>query len=190
MKPALFLDRDGVINLDHGYVHKQEDFQFVAGIFELVSLANRSGYVVVIVTNQAGIARGYYNNDQFHALSQWMTQEFHRNGAIIDAIYHCPHHPLEGIGNSRQFCQCRKPAPGMLLQASSDHAIALEQSILIGDRITDIEAGRRAGVPHLFLFQPNEPSSSDGQSSAAFRRIGHLLDPTLRALFSVKNTIS
>ena len=92
-KPALFLDRDGVINLDHGYVHTPEEFEFVDGIFEVVATANRAGYLVVVVTNQAGIGRGYYSETQFHALTDWMKASFAEHGGQIDAVYFCPYHP-------------------------------------------------------------------------------------------------
>jgi len=149
---ALFLDRDGVINVDHGYVHKPEEFEFVSGIFELVTTANRLGYFVVVVTNQAGIGRGYYSEAEFHALMNWMKSRFAEHGGIVDAIYFCPYHPEHGIGEYRQESRFRKPAPGMLLQAQSELGINLEHSIFIGDKQTDMAAGRAAGVGTLLHF--------------------------------------
>jgi len=151
-RPALFLDRDGVINIDHGYVHQPEHFHFIPGIFELVTAANRHGFRVVVITNQAGIARGYYTQESFFHLTHWMLDKFNDAGACIDAVYHCPHHPTEGIGVAKQDCHCRKPRPGLLLQAITDLAIAVHRSILIGDKPSDLVAGQRAGVPNLFLF--------------------------------------
>lgn len=148
-RPALFLDRDGVVNVDHGYVHKPEEFEFIEGIFELVATANAAGYLVVVVTNQAGIGRGYYSEAQFHALTDWMTTKFNERGGTIDAVYYCPYHPEHGIGEYRRESEFRKPAPGMLLQAQSELGIDMGQSIFIGDTLTDMAAGRSAGVGTL-----------------------------------------
>lgn len=149
MKPALFLDRDGVINVDHGYVCKPEDFHFVEGIFEVVAKANQAGYLVVVVTNQAGIGRGYYSEADFHALTAWMKARFIEHGAHIDAVYFCPFHPKHGIGEFRKESDCRKPAPGMLLQAGLDFNIDFQKSLFVGDKPSDMAAGRAAGVGTL-----------------------------------------
>lgn len=151
-RPALFLDRDGVINVDHGYVHTPEEFQFIDGIFDLVSAANRSGYLVVVVTNQAGIARGYYSEAQFHDLTHWMRDRFVEHGGQIDGVYFCPYHPEHGIGEYCRESEFRKPAPGMLLKAQSELGIDLELSIFIGDKPSDMAAGRAAGVGTLLHF--------------------------------------
>lgn len=151
-RPALFLDRDGVINVDHGYVYAPEEFHFIEGIFDLVVAANRAGYLVVVVTNQAGIGRGYYSEAQFHDLTHWMKCRFSEHGAQIDGVYFCPYHAEHGIGEYRRESEFRKPAPGMLLQAQSELGIDLEQSILIGDKLSDMAAGRAAGVGTLLHF--------------------------------------
>ena len=151
-RPALFLDRDGVINVDYGYVYRREDFVFVKGIFELVKKANELGYVVVVVTNQAGIGRGYYTEADFWALMDWMKLEFEQRGARIDAIYFCPFHP-KGVGKYRKESECRKPNPGMIYQAEKDLNLTLSDSLLIGDKKTDIEAGKSAGIKKLILFK-------------------------------------
>lgn len=151
--PALFLDRDGVINVDYGYVHTPENFHFIDGIFDLVSAANRLGYLVIVVTNQSGIGRGYYSEAQFHALTEWMKSKFTERGGQIDGVYFCPFHPEFGIAQYRRETELRKPGPGMFLQAESELGINLAQSILVGDQITDIVAGRAAGIRkllHLF----------------------------------------
>lgn len=148
-RPALFLDRDGVINVDHGYVHKPEAAEFIDGIFELVVAAKRAGYLVVVVTNQAGIGRGYYSDADFHALMDWMKARFVERGGQIDAVYFCPYHPEHGIGEYRRESEFRKPAPGMLLQAHRDLDIDMERSIFIGDMPTDMAAGRAAGIGTL-----------------------------------------
>lgn len=151
-KPALFLDRDGVINVDHGYVHTPESFEFIEGVFDLVSAANRAGYLVVVVTNQAGIGRGYYSEADFHALTDWMKVKFAEHSGQIDGVYFCPYHPEHGTVEYRRESEFRKPAPGMLLQAQSELGIDLEQSILIGDKLSDMAAGRAAGVGTLLHF--------------------------------------
>lgn len=151
-RPALFLDRDGVINVDHGYVSKPEQFDFIEGIFDLVVAANRAGYLTIVVTNQAGIGRGYYTEADFHRLTDWMCSQFAMRGAQIDAVYYCPSHPEYGIGKYRKDDDCRKPAPGMLLQAQNELDIDLKRSVLVGDKLSDIQAGKRAGVGILIYY--------------------------------------
>jgi D-glycero-D-manno-heptose 1,7-bisphosphate phosphatase len=151
-KPALFLDRDGVINYDYGYVCKSENFHFVEGIFELVSAANRFGYLVVVVTNQAGIGRGYYNEIDFHILTDWMRNQFSLNDSRIDAVYFCPDHPVHGIGRYLRDSEMRKPGAGMLQKAANDLNIDLDRSIMIGDKESDMQAGFAAGLRSLFRY--------------------------------------
>ena len=152
MRPALFLDRDGVINVDHGYVCSPERTEFLDGIFELVAAANRRGLAVVVATNQAGIARGYYTEQDFHAYMDWVREQFRLHGARLDAVYHCPHHPTAGLGAYLLACACRKPAPGMLLAARRELELDMGASLLIGDKPSDIEAGRAAGVGRNLLL--------------------------------------
>ncbi|MHB1993122.1 D-glycero-alpha-D-manno-heptose-1,7-bisphosphate 7-phosphatase [Metallibacterium scheffleri] len=152
-RPALFLDRDGVVNVNHGYVHRAEDTQFVPGIFELCRSAQAAGCALVIVTNQAGIARGYYNTAQYHAYSGWLRGTLAAQGVLLDGIYHCPHHQESGVGAWRRACACRKPAPGMILQAARDLGLDLARSAVLGDSLSDIEAGRRAGVGLLMMLR-------------------------------------
>lgn len=169
-RPALFLDRDGVINVDYGYVFKPERFHFIDGIFELVATANRLHYVVVVITNQAGIGRGYYTESDFHIVTDWMLSQFQKHGASIDAVYFCPHHPEAGIGQYRQESNMRKPAPGMLLKAAVDLNIDFKTSIMIGDKDSDMQAGQAADVQ--FLLQLNK-------ESRVGIRIEHLRDALL-----------
>jgi D-glycero-D-manno-heptose 1,7-bisphosphate phosphatase len=152
MQPALFLDRDGVINFDHGYVYQIEKFQFIDGIFELVYAANKAGYLVVVVTNQAGIGRGYYTENDFEFITDWMCTQFSRYGAKINAVYFSPYHPEHGIGYYRKESECRKPSPGMIIKAAKENKINLNESILIGDKITDLIAGQRANIETLLYF--------------------------------------
>jgi D-glycero-D-manno-heptose 1,7-bisphosphate phosphatase len=145
-RPALFLDRDGVINVDHGYVWRIEEVEFVDGIFDLVGAAHRLGYLVVVVTNQAGIGRGFYSEADFNRLMDWIRTEFERRSGAIDAVYYCPYHPEHGIGAYRRDSDCRKPAPGMFLSAAKDLEIDLTRSVMVGDKPSDAEAARAAGV--------------------------------------------
>ncbi len=146
MRRALLLDKDGVINIDHGYVCSAERTEFIGGIFDLCGMASRLGYLVVLVTNQAGIGRGYYTEDDFHAYMRWLRTEFQKRGTQIDAVKYCPHHPVHGRGAYRCVCACRKPAPGMIIEARDEFDLDLAHSILVGDKASDLEAGQRAGV--------------------------------------------
>jgi len=149
---ALFLDRDGVINLDIGYVKNVEGIEFTEGIFDLTRTAVSLGYRVIIVTNQSGIGRGYFTETEFSELMEWMRRKFSAEGCSLDGIYFCPFHPIDGVGEYQQDSIMRKPQPGMVLQAISDFSLDPGTCVLVGDRPSDIEAGRAAGVGHLFLF--------------------------------------
>lgn len=163
---ALFLDRDGVINEDYGYVHKKEDFIFVGGVFQLVSTAKEKGYLVIIVTNQAGIGRGYYSEGDFVHLMDWVKQRFAEKGGTIDAVFHCPFHPIHGVGKYKQKSFFRKPEPGMLLQAAQDYGLHLPSSVLVGDSLTDIQAGLAAKVGKLFFYNADGASVDGAQTIA------------------------
>lgn len=145
-KRALFLDRDGVINVDKHYVYKSTDFEFCEGIFELCQFFLEKKFQIFVITNQSGIARGYYSEEDFAKLSSFMLEKFLEKNIIITKIYHCPH--LEN-------CECRKPKPGMILKALEEFRLDATQSLLIGDNITDIEAGFKAGLKELCLVGAN-----------------------------------
>lgn len=157
---ALFLDRDGVINVNHGYVHTRERFDFIEGIFDLCRMARQLGYLLIVVTNQAGIGRGYFTEQDFHALTDWMLEEFRRRNADISKVYFCPYHPEHGIGGYKREAECRKPNPGMILEAARDFALDLSACVLVGDKSSDVEAGRRAGVGCNILYSPGEALSA------------------------------
>jgi D-glycero-D-manno-heptose 1,7-bisphosphate phosphatase len=146
MKPALFLDRDGVINRDTNYAHKSADIIWIDGIFAALKRARDAGYWVFVVTNQAGVGRGYYTEDDVKALHDWMQAEFARHGAGVDAFMYCPHHPEHGQGAYKLACECRKPKPGMLLELMKRFPVDTGKSLLIGDSPGDIEAAAAAGV--------------------------------------------
>jgi D-glycero-D-manno-heptose 1,7-bisphosphate phosphatase len=152
LRPAAFLDRDGVVNIDHGYVYRPEDFEFVPGVLEGARRLAGLGYALVVVTNQSGIGRGLYGEADFRALTDWMTQQFAAAGAPLAGVYFCPHHPTEAEGPYRLDCECRKPAPGMLLRAADELGLDLAASVMFGDRASDLEAARAAGVPHRVLL--------------------------------------
>jgi len=150
-RKALFLDRDGVVNANHGYVHTPGRTDWLPGIFERVAEAHARGYLPIVVTNQAGIGRGYYDEAQFLAYSAWMHAQFAARGAPLLATYWCPHHAEAGIGDYRAACACRKPRPGMLLAAARDFALDMAGSMLVGDKPSDLDAGNAAGVGHVQL---------------------------------------
>lgn len=157
---ALFLDRDGVINHDYGYVHKIEDFKLIDGIIELTQLAMRNNFRIIVITNQAGIGRGLYPEADFFAVTNYMKSLFDSEGVNIDEVYFAPTHPEFGIGKYLRDDPNRKPNPGMLLQAKLAFDIDLKSSILIGDKESDLEAGLRAGVGTNILFSPDCDSYS------------------------------
>ena len=152
LRPAAFLDRDGVINVDRGYVYRREDFEFVPGVLEGARRLSETGYGLVVVTNQSGIGRGMYSEDDFQTLTQWMVQSFAAAGAPVAGVYFCPHHPTEAVGAYRLDCQCRKPAPGMLLQAAAKLGLDLVASVMFGDRASDLQAAKAAGVARRILL--------------------------------------
>ena len=154
--PALFLDRDGVINIDYGHVYKIDDFKFNDGIFDLVKEANSNDFIVIIITNQAGIAKGYYTEDDFGNLSNWMIKKFLERNAHIDAIYYSPFHPTMGQGKYLRDEDTRKPGAGMIFEAMKDFRINTSKSILVGDKISDIQAGIKANIENNFLYKNYE----------------------------------
>jgi D-glycero-D-manno-heptose 1,7-bisphosphate phosphatase len=160
MNKALFLDRDGVVNVECCYVHRPEDFFFQEGIFDLCRAAQSLGYLLVIATNQAGIARGYYTEPEFLELTEWMAGQFVRQGITITRVYYCPYHPVHGIGKYKRDSVDRKPKPGMFLRAKADLNLDLTSSILIGDKLSDIKAGRSAGVGTTILLGSRKSQSA------------------------------
>jgi D-glycero-D-manno-heptose 1,7-bisphosphate phosphatase len=152
MNKAVFLDRDGVINEDTGFIHKPEDFRFKCGIFDFCRAAQDKDYLLIVATNQSGIARGLYSEDDFHRLSDWMLSKFRERGVHINKLLYCPYHPEKGMGKYKIDSPDRKPNPGMLFKARAVFDIDLQNSIVIGDRDSDIEAGRRSGVKTLLLL--------------------------------------
>ncbi|WP_455089430.1 D-glycero-alpha-D-manno-heptose-1,7-bisphosphate 7-phosphatase [Peptoanaerobacter stomatis] len=146
MNKAAFFDRDGTINIEKNYLYKVEDFEFIKGIPELIKKYNDEGYVVIVVTNQAGIARGYYTEEDMNILHRYINEQLAKIGAHIDAFYFCPHHP-----DITGECNCRKPKTGMLEKAIKEWNIDVTQSILYGDKPWDIEAGEKCGIRSIYV---------------------------------------
>jgi D-glycero-D-manno-heptose 1,7-bisphosphate phosphatase len=151
---ALFLDRDGVVNVERGYVHSREQFHFQEGIYELCRAVQTLGYLLLVVTNQAGIARGYYSEPEFLELTEWMIHQFAEQQIQIAHVYYCPYHPVHGNGRYKYDSPDRKPKPGMLLRARADFDLDLSSSVLIGDKLSDMYAARAAGVGTKILLCP------------------------------------
>ena len=159
-KKVVFLDRDGVINKEVGYLHKIKDFQFIDGVFDACLHFQLLGFKLVVITNQSGIGRGYYSEDEFHTVNNWMLEQFSARGIdVLDVIF-CPHGPESG-------CDCRKPKPGMLTQASKKHSINMEDSWMIGDKEADITAANAAGIQNTILVKSGH-AIDENNSKASF----------------------
>lgn len=186
LRRAAFLDRDGVINIDHGYVFRREDFQFVPGTLAACAQLHRQGFALVVITNQSGIGRGLYGEGEYQRLTDWMRAGFAAAGAPLAGVYHCPHHPQALLAEYRRACDCRKPAPGMLLAAASDLSLDLGRSVLFGDKASDIEAAAAAGVPQRVLLGTDgralPPADLAPQATARFASLAQAVQSeSLRA---------
>jgi len=146
IRPAAFLDRDGVLNVDHGYAHRPEQLDWIAGAPEAVRMLNDSGYAVIVITNQAGVARGYFDEAAVRRFNAHMQDSLAAQGARIDAFYYCPHHPQGTVKEFAVLCRCRKPMPGMLEQAAGDWPLDLARSFLIGDKDSDVAAAQAFNI--------------------------------------------
>ena len=169
---ALFLDRDGVINEEVGYLSRVEDVRFVDGIFSLCRLARHLGFRIVVVTNQSGIARGLYTEAEFESLMTWMREQFGREGIDLDGVYHCPYHPEHGVGKYKIEHEDRKPGPGMLLRAARELGVSLPESVMVGDRCSDVAAANSAGLGQAFLLSGTEK----GACAGAYLPVNHLAE--------------
>ena len=189
MARALFLDRDGVINEDYGYVNRVSECRFIDGIFDLVKEANRLGVLVFVLTNQSGIGRGYYTESDFHALMNWILGEFSSKNAVIHDYFFCPHHPVFAIGDYRRYCDCRKPSPGMFFRARDLYSVDLERSVMIGDRISDLRAAKLASVPVRWLFNTKTGAYDREEITGSFSRLSGITSQ-LKVTFNGSNCTS
>ncbi len=180
MNKALFLDRDGVINEDTGYVHAIEGYRFMDGIFQVCRDFKEAGYLIIIITNQSGVARGYFTEDDFYNLNNHMLRAFEAEGIEIDRVYSCFHHP-DGKGEYRKSCGCRKPEPGLFLQARDDFDIDMSASLMVGDRPSDIKASTAAGVETGFLIRGQYPLEEADPSCTVINGLSDLLEISKRA---------
>lgn len=159
-RPAAFFDRDGVLNIDHGYVSHPRAVDVHAGAGAALRKLRDAGFMIVVVTNQSGIARGMFTEDDLAAVNAALVEQLAREGAIVDAIYYCPHHAEGSVASFKRSCDCRKPGPGMLLAAANDHDIDLADSFMVGDTLSDIEAGEAAGC-RVILIGEDESEGAD-----------------------------
>lgn len=140
-RKTVFLDRDGTINVEKNYLYRPEEFEFIPKVPEAIARLNNAGYQVIVVSNQAGVARGYYSEDDVIKLHQYVNEQLSKYKAHIDGFYYCPHHPDAGIGKYKMKCHCRKPETGLFEKACEDFDVNIEDSWMIGDNIGDIKAG-------------------------------------------------
>ncbi|MDX3772601.1 D-glycero-beta-D-manno-heptose 1,7-bisphosphate 7-phosphatase [Chromatiaceae bacterium AAb-1] len=166
MNKAVFLDRDGVINVDHAYVSKAENFEFIDGVFDACRYFQQQGYLLIVVTNQSGIGRGYYTEQDFQQLTDWMLAQFRAQGISISRVYFCPHHPQKALPPYNIDCNCRKPAPGMLLQAIREHQIDPAASIMLGDKAADMQAAAAAGIGRKILVLSGQALTAEDKTLA------------------------
>ena len=147
LRPAIFLDRDGTLNVEKNYLYKPSDWEWIPGAIETIRSFNQAGYLVIVVTNQAGIARGFFSSAEVESLHRHVDGMLAAKGARVDGYYYCPHH-----SDFSGPCDCRKPKPGMLLRAQSDHQIDMSRSWMIGDKLIDVQAGLAAGVRSMLVL--------------------------------------
>ncbi len=178
---AAFIDRDGVVNQESNYVYDIKDFIVLPGVPKALQAFRNAGYCLVLITNQAGIARGFYNESQLELLHNHMQSVLRAGLAQFDAIYFCPHHPDGVVSKYTKVCQCRKPLAGMLLKAAHDLNIDLSQSILVGDKVSDIQAGNLAGLKSTVLVRSGHPISEEDCLRATFVA-DDLLDASLKLI--------
>lgn len=150
-RPCAFLDRDGLININHGYVHQRQNFQLMPKVLDGLLLLKDAGYALAIVTNQSGIARGYYAEQEFQDFCHWMFDFFATHQIFLSVIAYCPHHPTAGSAAYLTSCDCRKPAPGMVNEISVHFDVDRANSVIFGDKFIDVQAGVNGNIPKQYL---------------------------------------
>lgn len=165
-KAAVFLDRDGVINVEKDYVYTIDEFEFIEDSIEALKILQDKGYALVVVTNQSGIARGYYTEEDFLKLTEWMDWCLIDRGVTLDGIYYCPHHPEKGVGKYKVDCNCRKPKAGLIFDAVKQLNIDLSRSVMVGDKISDVECGINAGIKRNYLVRSGHALSAEAEKKA------------------------
>jgi D-glycero-D-manno-heptose 1,7-bisphosphate phosphatase len=165
-RPAAFLDRDGVLNVDHGYVGDVSRFELIPGVVTALQQLQAHGYALIVVTNQGGIARGLYSHSDFSAVMTHLSTLLAIHGVKLDAIMHCPHDIRGSVATLARACQCRKPAPGMVLEAADTLGVDLASSFMVGDKRNDVLAGRAAGVSRCYLVGSGHPLTDDDKQFA------------------------
>ncbi|MGP1956513.1 MAG: D-glycero-beta-D-manno-heptose 1,7-bisphosphate 7-phosphatase [Arsenophonus sp. NC-PE1-MAG3] len=162
--PAIFLDRDGTINLDHGYIYKIDNFQFIEGVIEAMLELKKMDYALIIVTNQSGITRGLFTETQFLKLTNWMDWSLINRGVKLDAIYYCPHYPDAAVKQKyKKICDCRKPKAGLLLAAQKQLNVNMTTSYMVGDKLSDMQAGKKAHIGTNVLVNTGKSVTEDNK---------------------------
>lgn len=178
---AAFLDRDGVINVEHGYVHTWAAFEFLPGVVDAMRRLHAAGWPLVVVTNQSGIARGYYTEAQYEALTERLRAHLAAEGVPLAGVYHCPHHPGGSVAAYAVDCDCRKPRPGLLRRAAAELGLSLADSLMVGDKGSDAEAARAAGVGRVLLVESGHvlPAADAAKADAVYADLADAVDHVL-----------
>lgn len=179
LRRAAFLDRDGVINRDTGYVHRIADFEILPGVVEALSRLQAARYALIVVTNQSGLARGFFDETAYEVLAQYLRDTLAKGGVTLDDIYHCPHLPDAAVARFRRDCDCRKPLPGLLLRAIADHGIDPAASLLVGDKGSDVAAGRAAGVRRCYFVGDKLGEDAAGSADGSYVDLAACVDAVI-----------
>ncbi|MBW2987580.1 D-glycero-beta-D-manno-heptose 1,7-bisphosphate 7-phosphatase [Candidatus Woesearchaeota archaeon] len=180
MNRAVFLDRDGTINIDTGYVHKAEEFEFIPGALEALEELSKTDFKIIVITSQSGIGRGYYTEADFHRLTDYMRSVMNDRDIRLDGVYFCPHHSEKAIGKYKIVCDCRKPKIGLIEKAAAEHDIDLSRSYVIGDKTADIEMGRRAGCKSILV--KTGKAGEDGEFNISPYYVGNTLKEAIKKI--------
>ena len=176
MNKAIFLDRDGTINVEKNYLFRKEDFEFLPGVIDALKKLQEAGYILIIITNQSGIARGYYTEKDFEILNRWMLSELKNRGVIIAKVYYCPHLPDAEVAEYRRDCECRKPKLGMYMQAVRDYDIDFWQSYAVGDKIRDCAICEKTNCKGYLIGTNEKPEIIEQVKEGQYERIAYAKD--------------